>query len=90
MSETSDYLSRVEAADYLKRRYGSGSYKTLAKLATVGGCPTYRKFGNRVLYQPCDLDAWFAAKARVCSSTSDGARELLQKFAQPTRGQEAA
>jgi hypothetical protein len=63
----------VEAADYLKRRYGSGSYKTQAKLATIGGGPTYRKFGSPVLYLPPDLDAWFAAKARVCSSTSDAA-----------------
>jgi hypothetical protein len=52
------YLRRKEAAEYLREKYGHGSAKTLAKLATLGGGPIFRKFSNIVLYAPDDLDAW--------------------------------
>jgi hypothetical protein len=66
------YLRRHDAADYLKRKYGFGARATLAKLATVGGGPKFRKFGRITLYTEEMLDAW--AEARMGppqSSTSD-------------------
>jgi hypothetical protein len=66
------YLRRKEAGEYLKSRYGHGSPWTLAKLATLGGGPIYRKFGRIVLYDPSDLDSWALARLSApLRSTSD-------------------
>jgi hypothetical protein len=46
---------------------------TLATLATRGGGPVYRRYGNRVIYSWADLVGW--AKSRLSgplSSTSAG------------------
>lgn len=56
------FLRRVEAAAYIKNKYGWGSRQTLAKLAVTGDGPVYRKFGSMVLYSPEDIDAWVGAK----------------------------
>lgn len=56
------YLRRREAADYLKTKYGHGSYRTLAKLATIGGGPVFHRFGRIVVYKSADLDAWALAR----------------------------
>lgn len=53
-----DFLRRTEAAEYLKKKYGHGSPRTLAKLATLGGGPVFRKFGRITLYRVEDLDQW--------------------------------
>ena len=53
-----EFLRRTEAAEYLKEKYGHGSPRTLAKLATLGGGPIFRKFGRVVLYTRDDLDRW--------------------------------
>jgi len=66
------YLRRGEAANYLNKKFGSGTRATLAKLATVGGGPKFQKFGRIALYTEEMLDAW--AEARMGppqSSTSD-------------------
>ena len=52
------YRDRREAADYLTARGMKTSWRTLQKLATVGGGPRYRIFGNRALYTDADLDDW--------------------------------
>jgi hypothetical protein len=53
------YLTRKETSAYLKDETGiQRTAKTLAKLATIGGGPPFRKDGNRVLYDPEDLDDW--------------------------------
>ena len=57
-----DYLTRPEAAAYLTARGMKISKNTLQKMATVGGGPLYRLFGNKVLYVPADLDTWADAK----------------------------
>lgn len=57
-----DYLSRLEAAEYLTGKGLPVSKGTLAKWATVGGGPTYYRFGNRAVYRPSDLDLWAQAK----------------------------
>ena len=53
------FLSRKDASDFLSREWGiKRTVKTLAKLASTGGGPAYRKDGIRVLYDPADLDLW--------------------------------
>jgi hypothetical protein len=58
------YLNCDEAGAHLKL-----SPRTLEKLRTLGGGPTFRKLGRRVMYARADLDAW--ADSRACESTSD-------------------
>jgi hypothetical protein len=68
---TDKYLTRREAADYLKSQGLPIAASTLAKLVTIGGSPSYRKFGRSTVYQTSDLDAWAAARlgeARTNSS----------------------
>jgi hypothetical protein len=66
------FLRRRDAANYLKRKYGFGAARTLAKLAVIGGGPAFYKAGAIVLYQPQALDAWAIAKiGAVRVSTSD-------------------
>jgi helix-turn-helix protein len=59
-----DYLTCEEAGHRLNL-----SPRTLEKYRTIGGGPTFRKLGRRVMYKPADLDAW--TDARSCESTSD-------------------
>lgn len=56
------YLSRPEAADYVVARGLPCTKTTLQKFATVGGGPTYQKFGHRAVYLAADLDAWITSK----------------------------
>jgi len=56
------YLSRTGAAKYLEDFGLPVSPKTLAKWATTGGGPIYRRFGNRAVYNPDDLDSWAQSK----------------------------
>ncbi len=71
------FLRRKQAADYLKERYGHGSARTLAKLATIGGGPVFHRFGRMVVYDPVDLDTWALARlSGPLRSTSD--REVVR------------
>ena len=66
------FLRRKEAGAYLKRNYGFGSEKTLAKLACLGGGPEFRKAANAALYEPAKLDEWAQSKIGAPQrSTSD-------------------
>jgi hypothetical protein len=56
------FLRRKEAAEYLQQNYGFCSEKSLAKLASVGGGPLYRKAGKFPLYTASDLDDWARSK----------------------------
>lgn len=58
------YLNNDEAAEHLRL-----SPRTLEKQRVIGGGPTFRKFGRRVMYAVVDLDAW--ADARSFDATSD-------------------
>lgn len=53
-------LTRADAASYLRSRHGiSRTAGTLAKLAVIGGGPSFRKVGaRRVLYDVAELDRW--------------------------------
>ena len=59
-SET--YLRRKDAAAYLQERCGAYTAQTLAKLACIGGGPTYRKMGRTPLYTIDDLETWIASR----------------------------
>lgn len=52
-------LSRKEASEYLKKRYGlRAKPATLAKYASIGGGPPFRRAGRFPVYDTDDLDAW--------------------------------
>jgi hypothetical protein len=67
------YLRRLEAADYIRTKYGFPcSRQWLAKLAVVGGGPVFRKAGRTPIYALADLDAWAVNRIGVPQrSTSD-------------------
>lgn len=70
------YLDRREAADYLTSTRGlTISWRTLQKMATVGGGPTYRIFGIRAVYTRSDLDAWAENKLSSPRSTTSEVTE---------------
>ena len=67
------YLRRDQAAEYIRTRWGIPCKpRTLAKRASVGGGPTFRKAGRFPLYTQADLDDWAKAQiGRPQRSTSD-------------------
>ena len=69
----SRYLNRREAAAALTAAGFPTATATLEKLATVGGGPTYRKYGHKVVYDRDDLLAWAETRARRVVSTSERA-----------------
>ena len=53
------YLRREQAAAYVRQHWGAPcSARWLAKLAVVGGGPTFRKIGRFPVYTMIDLDVW--------------------------------
>jgi hypothetical protein len=73
---SSSRLTRRAASDYLKVQHGiNRTPGTLAKLATTGGGPKFRKVGQRhVLYDVTDLDSWAnSIISEPLSSTSERA-----------------
>jgi hypothetical protein len=65
-------LTRREAAQWLTERGFRTAEASLAKAATVGGGPTYRKFGRKPLYYVKDLEAYVAGRlSRPRRSTSE-------------------
>jgi hypothetical protein len=80
MAETSQFqkenrfLRRVDAAAYVSNRYGFPcSRQWLAKLAVIGGGPTFRKAGRFPIYKPSDLDAWAQSRIGPAQSSTSGA-----------------
>ncbi len=66
------FRRRKDAGAYLKKTYGFGAARTLAKLACVGGGPVFRKAGAVVLYETSELDRWALSKISAPRlSTSD-------------------
>ena len=67
-----NYLLRTEAAHFLTSHGFPVATRTLAKLACIGGGPTFRKYGNRPLYDPADLLEWAQARtSHPVTSTSE-------------------
>ena len=72
MQPSSPLMRRREAAAYLQAHYGIGAYRTLSKLAVIGGGPRYRLAGRVPLYSAEDLDAWMSSRLSAPrASTSD-------------------
>lgn len=68
------YHDRREAARILTERGLKTSWKTLQKLATVGGGPEYRIFGSRAVYTDEALDDYVERKLSAPRrSTSEAA-----------------
>lgn len=68
----SDYLRRDKAAEYLQDQYGVYTTETLAKLASIGGGPRFRKLGRFPVYTRADLDTWAHNRmSPAVSSTSE-------------------
>ncbi len=60
-NNTQIFLTRRQAAAYLREKFGEPgavTASTLAKFALVGGGPALHRFGRKVGYKPADLDAW--------------------------------
>jgi hypothetical protein len=65
-------LDRQQAAAFLTTRGYRTAPTTLAKLACIGGGPTFESFGRKPLYREADLLAWAQAKTTgPRRSTSD-------------------
>ena len=57
------YFRRADAASYLTEKYGFPVSKAwLAKLASTGGGPVFRKAGRVPLYSKNELDLWAEAR----------------------------
>ncbi|MDD4616578.1 MAG: hypothetical protein PHW76_05615 [Alphaproteobacteria bacterium] len=73
------FVTREQAAYYLRQRYGAPcavSATTLAKLASVGGGPTMHRFGRRVGYLKRHLDEW--AQSRCSGPVRITARKAIK------------
>lgn len=67
-----EYLTRTQSAEWLTSNGYPIKAGYLAKLATIGGSPTYQIFGNRALYRPADLLAW--ARNRISAPLENTAQ----------------
>jgi len=79
-------LRRREASHYLMKRWGIPcSYRTLAKLACIGGGPEHFAAGRTPLYAREDLDSWALAKLGVKRKSTSDARAIAasRKGARP-------
>jgi hypothetical protein len=76
--EVQKYLPRKAASDYLDEKHGvKRAPSTLAKLAVIGGGPTFRRINRIPLYATDDLDKWVVSKLSApMRSTSDTASEI--------------
>jgi hypothetical protein len=75
------YLDRAEAADYLTSRGLRISKTTLQKFATVGGGPSYQRFGHRSVYTIATLDAWAECKLSAPLRSTSKAKRTPQTVA---------
>ena len=71
------YLRRDKAADFLQANWGFGTTETLAKLASIGGGPRFRKLGRFPVYTEADLREW--AMARLSSPVASTAEYAEQR-----------
>ncbi len=70
--QQTQFWRRDAAAEYLKKTYGFGAARTLAKGVVTGDTPAFHKAGRIVLYTREALDEWALAKiGKLQRSTSD-------------------
>jgi hypothetical protein len=81
-------LRRKEAARYLEQTWGViRAPSTLAKLAVVGGGPSFRRFNRVPYYDPQDLDTWVASVlSEPLRSTSEATSTKGSLSGQPELG----
>jgi hypothetical protein len=53
-------MDRRQASQYFKENHGPVTVARLSRLASQAAGPPYRMFARRALYEPADLDAWWA------------------------------
>jgi len=66
------FVTRENAAAYINSLGLKITKGTLQKMATVGGGPTYRRFGKYAVYLISDLDAWVAFKLSAPMHSATG------------------
>jgi len=71
-------LDRRQAAAFLTARGYRTAPATLAKLACIGGGPTFESFGRKPLYREADLLAWARQKLR-----DPGGRRAIREPGRP-------
>lgn len=77
-------LRRVEAAAYIRDTYGMPcSPRWLAKLAVVGGGPSFHKAGPTPLYPQDDLDAWAIERLGGAHATTGDHRRAKRRRVDP-------
>jgi hypothetical protein len=65
-------LDRKGASAFLKEKGYQVASATLAKLASIGGGPVYRRFGRKPLYTSSDLLEWAESRCSApIGSTSE-------------------
>jgi hypothetical protein len=95
------YLNRRRAAMFLEGAYGARiSPDTLAKMATRGNGPPFRRLGHFVVYEPADLTAWAESRLTPKVHSTSGLAPAdpfrrrpgrpRMKFGSPTPPPEAA
>jgi hypothetical protein len=82
-SEIERRLDRKQSAQFLTDRGYKTAPATLAKLACIGGGPTFASFGRRPLYLESDLLAW-------AQSRTTGPRRSTSDPGETCSGREAA
>ena len=60
----SQYLTRPEAAEFIRSLGLPITKNSLTKFASTGGGPVYRMFGNRAVYLEADIVAWCDGRLR--------------------------
>ncbi|MEQ8441478.1 MAG: DNA-binding protein [Alphaproteobacteria bacterium] len=66
------YLRRKEAAEFLADSGYPVAEATLAKFASVGGGPRFRRFGRFPIYEKTDLLTWAEERAgKKVNSTAE-------------------
>lgn len=72
MSDIEKPLRRAEAAEFLTSKGFPIAVSTLAKLATIGGGPIFRRYGRWPVYQAADLLDWARNRtSQAVHSTSE-------------------
>jgi hypothetical protein len=64
MGQTEAYMSRAEAAAFLRDQGLEYAPTTLQKIVTSGNGPRYALWGNRAVYKKSDLIEWIATKLK--------------------------
>ena len=60
----SNWLTRKQAAEFIKARIHTGSVSLLARLARTGEGPKFYTAGKAALYAPEDIEEWLAHRQR--------------------------